>query len=101
MKKWATGTFQLAEIDGRGVARGPGGTIMGWWKWVLIAALLVGLVFSVGRRQRWEYHHVVLAAESPAFVEDRLNAYGDDGWELAWATRSAGDSLTCVFKRPK
>lgn len=50
---------------------------------------------------KWEYkkHQINYFADDPDFVENRLNEFGAQGWELIHAP-SSGHSATYIFKRP-
>lgn len=47
---------------------------------------------------KWEYKARVL--EHGVIIQDVLNKYGDDGWELV-AVNIPHYHLVCYFKRPK
>ena len=41
----------------------------------------------------WQYLCITLDDDDPYYIEDRLNKYGKDGWELVHI-----DRMKCVFK---
>ena len=47
---------------------------------------------------KWEYN--VRTIRHGAIIEDVLNDYGDNGWELVTATMQ-GDEVVCYFKRTR
>lgn len=76
--------------------------------WLIVTALLVGLVFTtmlakaqeVGPRIQWEYNITVTPQRITSEphhekTEAKLNELGEAGWELV-----GFEERDCIFKRP-
>jgi hypothetical protein len=53
---------------------------------------------EVKRLQKWEYASVPLISHA---LQEILNQWGEDGWELVQVLESANTGVTAFMKRPK
>ncbi len=55
---------------------------------------------SEAARGKWEYLVVDIHARHTNVLQDKLNEYGQEGWELVFMSEPVTCEYRCVMRRP-